>query len=345
MKKLMKKKVNVFGKKLPVFMIALLGIAVVSAALITSWGTITGLVTVSQGFSFNGMDWDATPITQTWDSFTSLEEKTLSSGPYYLENTATVDAEFGLTTTCTYKENAGDTAVACDSDVSPEVEYLLDNLNGVCGSGDPTCEKRITILASDVGVATLDQLSTISWDAEVISGYLPHVDVLIDTTGNGIADDALVFEYAKVATPFDDITSYPTAGTYNTFGDKLAISDTSIAWLTTEDSGPVTGVNYTAYTLADWKTGKTSNKNSKIIPANVTVIRFEFEVDNWMKTITGNPFNGIDANSTVSGIKINAAEPEVSGLKANSRLDFQIVTDFPKMLIPAEYNITTTVTA
>jgi len=42
----MKKKVNVFGKSIPVLAIFVLGIALVSAALITSWGTITGLVTV-----------------------------------------------------------------------------------------------------------------------------------------------------------------------------------------------------------------------------------------------------------------------------------------------------------
>ena len=47
MKKLMKKKVNVFGKKLPVFMIVLLGIAVVSAALVPYLsGLVIGTVAV-----------------------------------------------------------------------------------------------------------------------------------------------------------------------------------------------------------------------------------------------------------------------------------------------------------
>lgn len=40
----MKKKVNILGKSVPVFVLVLLGIGLVSAALITSWGTITGSV-------------------------------------------------------------------------------------------------------------------------------------------------------------------------------------------------------------------------------------------------------------------------------------------------------------
>ena len=48
MKKLMKKKVNVFGKKFPVFVIALFAIGLVSAALLPYFGMITGMAVVSQ---------------------------------------------------------------------------------------------------------------------------------------------------------------------------------------------------------------------------------------------------------------------------------------------------------
>lgn len=44
----MKKKVNVFGKGIPVLAIVILSFAVVSAALLTFYGTITGLVTAQQ---------------------------------------------------------------------------------------------------------------------------------------------------------------------------------------------------------------------------------------------------------------------------------------------------------
>ena len=43
----MKKKVNVFGKSVPVLLLVLLGMGLVSAALIPYWGTITGFITIN----------------------------------------------------------------------------------------------------------------------------------------------------------------------------------------------------------------------------------------------------------------------------------------------------------
>ena len=59
MKKLLKKKVNVFGKSVPVFAIVILGLALVSAALISFWGTITGSVIVTQGLFLDGKNYEA----------------------------------------------------------------------------------------------------------------------------------------------------------------------------------------------------------------------------------------------------------------------------------------------
>jgi len=50
----MKKKVNVFGKSIPVLAIFVLGIAVVSAATLLTYGTITGSVLVSQAVEVTG---------------------------------------------------------------------------------------------------------------------------------------------------------------------------------------------------------------------------------------------------------------------------------------------------
>ena len=56
MKKLMRKKISVFGKSIPVFVIVLLGLAVVSAALLPYFAQITGNVTVSQSVLFDNVD-------------------------------------------------------------------------------------------------------------------------------------------------------------------------------------------------------------------------------------------------------------------------------------------------
>lgn len=98
MKKLLKKKVNVFGKSVPVFAIVILGLALVSAALISFWGTITGSVIVTQGLFLDGKNYEA-QITETWNPFTSLESKTFVSA-HSLENDASVDAEVQLDYKC-----------------------------------------------------------------------------------------------------------------------------------------------------------------------------------------------------------------------------------------------------
>ena len=206
-------------------------------------------------------------------------------------------------------------------------------------------EARITIDASDVGVETLDDLLTMSWNVNVVTGYIAHVDVLIDTTGDGEADDALVFEHAKVVAPFDDIPSYPTAGTYDTLGSKSPIiNGNSIAWLTSEDSGPIGGAGYTAHTLADWKSGQISKKHGKDIPVNVAVIRFEIEVDGWDQT-----FTGVIAESEISNIVINGISKEISAfgstptLESGFRDTFYINNVFDEMIAAGTYNLQTTV--
>jgi hypothetical protein len=54
MKKLMNKKVNLFGKGIPVFAIVLMSLALVSAALIPYYGKIVGLATLNQGLVLDG---------------------------------------------------------------------------------------------------------------------------------------------------------------------------------------------------------------------------------------------------------------------------------------------------
>ena len=127
MRKIMKKKVNVFGKKLPVFAILLVGMAVmVSAALITYWGTITGLVIISQGLILDGGTWDV-PIEKTWDSFTSLEAMTFVSA-HNLKNTADVNAEVELVKTCTPN--------TCNAVDEPSVNYYTPSMASIIAGAD-----------------------------------------------------------------------------------------------------------------------------------------------------------------------------------------------------------------
>lgn len=175
--------------------------------------------------------------------------------------------------------------------------YLLDNTGGTCPG--TTCEKRITIEASDTGVTTLESLESISWDAVVLAGYLPHVDVFLD---NG---EVLVFEYAKVQ-PVCDNAPYPT-GSLNTFADKGIVDDTAKAWLSSGVPGPCGDPTFEAgyKNLSDWKA----------FYPTANVLRFEIEVDAWISP----------SSSEVSDILINGEITSTTGVLYSTNLPQTIV--------------------
>lgn len=174
--------------------------------------------------------------------------------------------------------------------------YSLDNAGGVC-PGD-TCEKRITIQAEDVGIVSLLELNNMSWAANVLDGYLPHVDVILD---NG---EALVFEYAKVQ-PVCDNAPYPI-GELNTFGNKGIVDGNAKAWLSSGVAGPCGNLTFEANykTLDEWKA----------FYPDANILRFELEVDNWIS----------ESSSDIKNIKINGGVTPLTGVS--------YTTDMPKTL-------------
>ncbi len=100
MKKLLKKKVNVFGKGIPVFAIVLLGLALVSAALVPYFGKITGLVTLSQSVLFDGEDIDDVPTIT--EDMTGVAGEIFRKDDHNLENNADtwILVDVALVSTC-----------------------------------------------------------------------------------------------------------------------------------------------------------------------------------------------------------------------------------------------------
>ena len=95
----------------------------------------------------------------------------------------------------------------------------------------------------------LINFENMSWQANVIQGYLPHADVFLD---NG---EVLVFEYAKVdPLDCDNSTNYAT-GNFSTFNDKGILTNSSYAWLNSNVPGPCgdPGFNSTYKSLSEWK--------------------------------------------------------------------------------------------
>jgi len=169
---------------------------------------------------------------------------------------------------------------------------------GTVGNGDEA-RIRIDFSAFPEGeMPTLGDIESISWYEYLVTGYPPHVDIKVDTDGDGIEDDALVIEYAYNTVAHYGET-YPTYGAltgewYQTFSDDgngpAVIGDTANAWPTTGPAGPPADV---CHTLAEWKAGITYG--SKTIDASTSVLALEIEVDNW----------GVQSEAYVDDIVIN----------------------------------------
>jgi len=337
--------------------------------LITSWGTITGLVTVSQGFSFNGLDWDVATITQTWDSFTSLEEKTLSSAEHYVKNDATVDAEFSLATTCKDVASAD-----CSGDITSTVEYLLDaneipfGNDGYLTADFKAGREVVTIILP--GATTLNDIVTIDFDEYVNSGYPVSVNILLDVNGDGVfdskkdletgyltggeQDDVLKIEWAYnggIDAGYLHADAYMNSDNsgYSTwlFGGMGTIDDSTNAWLYSGKPGAIGDTEFNYGTLTDWKNGRQRGLTCYYVDDAWESESCTDVLINSATKVYGIQIESLgfiaESSSVVKNIVIGSTDYEMSGLPKGEQTDFQIVTDFPKMLVPDTYTITTTV--
>ncbi len=129
---------------------------------------------------------------------------------------------------------------------------------------------------------SLNDIVSIAWQEYLVSGYPPHVDLII-LRSDGVLD-ALVFEYSynTMAHYADGPMPYGalTGDWYATFADDgsgpALINDAAFAWLSSGDPGPPGGM--IEGTLAQWKAGTVL----ATVDGNSPVIRIEIEVDNWV---------------------------------------------------------------
>ncbi len=176
---------------------------------------------------------------------------------------------------------------------------------GTPGTGD---EARIVL--TPLQPMTLGEVLTVSWSEYLVSGYPPHVDIRLDTVGDGVVDEALVIEYAHNTMAHYGEAPMPygalTGAWYVTFADDgngpVVIDGTAHAWQATGAAGPAGGAfgdgGYYGDTLANWKAGLTGNGGT-YIDANSLVLAIEIEVDNWV--VQSDAY--VD-NITVNGVAI-----------------------------------------
>lgn len=203
----------------------------------------------------------------------------------------------------------------CDASIS--TEHVVSPPNSVRlfapYGGGASKEGRIEITFNEEFL--LASLNSISWMQYVAQGYAAHVDVRIDTLGDGTVNDTLVFEYAKVnPANCDNSGGYPT-GSVNTFGDKGIVDDTAYAWLNSGPAGSCGNAIFDANhsSLADWKTTY----------PNAIITAMEIEVDGWIPTYAA-------SEAFVDDVMINSGT--VSGFEPTQEVKVFVTADL--RLIP-----------
>jgi len=358
MKKLLKKKVNVFGKEISVFVIALLGIAVVSAALVSYYGQITQTVTIASGVTFTGGNCVGNPVECTEDVSLSACESD-ESEIYTVDSSTSAVVPLSILTDKSPDEDG----------VDASTEFLLDATEipwddspgvGYIGADFAAGREYVTVLTPGM---TLDELDSLVFEQMVLSGYPASVNILLDVNGDGVfdskkdltdglltsgEDDVLKIEWAYngVRPPFP----YTDAGDYDrwfdVFDDVDIIDGTTNAWLYSVKPG---GAEIVEGTLADWKTGKSRGTtcyyvtddwygdpcDDITVDGDTLVYGIQIESLGWIAA----------SESKVRNIKINGGAVEQPSLLPEDDLRFKILTEADCLAVPDTYTLTTTVTA
>lgn len=306
----MKKQFN--KKKLMTFgILGLFAFVLVSASVFTFVFKAEQEVIVEQSLSVNGNPSDA-EVSNSYSIFNGWEQKETSDA-YVITNVADRDLNVDVTSTAddgiTVSHDtvglsttwSSDSSSFADASLSGSVVTLIADKN----DGSTASEARITIDASDVGIITLNDLGSLSWAVTNGAGYAPHVDVFLDFDNDGVADDVLVFEHAKLSNADCDNTAIYPIGSYNTFDGKGIVDNSAKAWLGSGPPGGCTTPTFVAnwFTLSDWKAGG----HSSGIRGTTKVLRLEIEVDGWgqFPSTTG-------SSADISNIMINGESKEIS---------------------------------
>ena len=308
MKRLLKKKINLFGKEVSVMLIGLLAVVMVSAALIPYFGRIIGTVDVTQGLTLDGQNWNH-EFTQYFDTLTSLEEKNVSSENHELKNGADVDAVVRLVTTCDEGESSND---GCENVVTTPVFKLSIPVATVANSVQDRVVANANVEVNDISTLSFDYMLTTT-----TTKYSPYFVLAFDTDEDDVAD--------KWAVSLQDTAD--TANTWKTHGNGLVYHNV----------GTCTQSN-----LCDLTKLKTQLVNANLLQVKV-MIGYWGDMTATTVLVKNLEVNGVDLVDNGLIIKqYDGSDPDDSE-NGDVIVDFSIETYFPQMMIPDTYTITTKV--
>jgi len=141
---------------------------------------------------------------------------------------------------------------------------------GTAGTGN---EARVQICLPEG--TTLGDIESISWWTYLVSGYVPHVDIVLDKDNDTVRDDVLVAEGAYQNG--DSTTGWSSPPWFETFDGASA---TYPGWSGLIGTPSVTEVDDTSavWLWTSYKAGTAVGT----VDSNTVVLALEIEVDNWV---------------------------------------------------------------
>jgi len=152
-------------------------------------------------------------------------------------------------------------------------------------TGPGADEGRIEICLPDG--TTLGDIDSISWWVWAVTGYPPHVDIVLDGVPTAESMLTAEFAYNNVSAPASWSTTYSKwLETFETTsGDGFGeIDDSTILWVTKLGAGIL---DAPSSTLGQWKTSTVDSDPDGELPStsissSTPVLRLEIEIDNWI---------------------------------------------------------------
>lgn len=207
------------------------------------------------------------------------------------------------------------------------------------GSADVN-EGRIVLKL--VNGTTLEDIESIEWWARTVSGYPPHVDLLLDINEDGVSDNALVAEFAyqpyvgpgyAYVSPGVPYGHYDPglAGTFynplynawvrtfqKTAAETLTVKvfNDTVLWLSSGAAGPYSGGYFGK--LKDFKDGVVKSIGTNLpapVDGDTVVLEAQIEVDNWI----GSSEAYVDKVSLNGELLINEPGPKIRVVKPESK--------------------------
>lgn len=236
MKDTLKKDINVLGRSIPVFVIALLlvGGAAASGALLTSFGTVEGTAETQQAVTLDGADGD-NEISEVFDEDDIYAGQTWVD-TYTLESQTEVDVNVGFQTTLSDKDNENfdeETATSyrhvweeheeldyefatdvvntfsdagADYEGAPNAEHTISETGDITLSDEDTVEDGdVVVVESDLDTLTVDVENVEVHSDDATVGHITIESDGVEVAGFTVTTDEEEGNGITLSNPLDDV--------------------------------------------------------------------------------------------------------------------------------------------